>query len=155
MRRSNSRETRQAVEAYVLEAVEAINDRADQENTPRPVAAAYATIREEMNWQSYYGPASDRPVMGEELAAKYEAAHRYDHYAAANPYRVLWLYASIGELETYTSDISRLLAQWLEETPEEAERYSDTEAERLFYHLTAQAFERLYSRENHSAAKEV
>lgn len=147
MRNSNSRETRRAVEAYVLEAVEAINERSDAPETTRPVTAALETLREEMDYQSYIGPASDRPVYGAGLAAKYEAAHRYDHYSAVTPYRVMWLYASIGELEVYTSDIYRRLAQWLDETHEEANRYTDTEAERLFYHLTASAFQRLHDRE--------
>lgn len=147
MRSSNSRETRRAVESYMLEQVAAINDRTDQEPTTRPVAAAFETIREEMEFQSYIGPASDRPVYGAGLAAKYEAAGRYDHIAAVTPYRVMWLYAAIGELEVYTADVYRLLRDWLEETHEEAARYTDTEAERLFYHLTASAFERLYKRE--------
>lgn len=157
MRNSNSKETRRAVEAYVLEAIATINERGDQETPDRPVTAAFETISEEMDFQSYYGPASDRPVMGVGLAAKYDAAGRHDHYTAATPYRTMWLYAAIGELEVYTSDIYKHLREWLDETHEESSRYTDTEAERLFYHLTAAAFERLYDRENraHTSAKEA
>lgn len=149
MRKSNSKEARRAIEAYVLEEVETINERSEYDGA-RPVSSAFETIREEMDYQSYIGPASDRPVMGEGLAAKYEAAGRHDHYTAATPYRVMWLYAAIGELEVYTGPIYQRLAEWLDETHEEADRYTDTEAERLFYHLTASAFERLYQRENRS-----
>ena len=150
MRKSNSKEARRAVEAYILEEIETINERSEYDgklNPARPVSSAYETIREEMSYQSYIGPASDRPVYGTGLAAKYDAAGRHDHYTAATPYRVMWLYAAIGELEAYTGPIYQRLREWLDETPEEAARYSDTEAERLFYHLTASAFERLYDRE--------
>lgn len=150
MRNSNSRETRRAVEAYVLEELEAINERSEYDgklNPARPVSSAFETIREEMDYQSYIGPASDRPVYGAGLAAKYDAAGRHDHYAAATPYRIMWLYAAIGNLEAYTGPIYQRLRDWLDETPEESDRYTDTEAERLFYHLTASAFERLYTRE--------
>ena len=153
MRRSNSKETRRAVEAYVLEELEAINERAEFDgvlNPARPVSSAFELLKDEMSFQSYYGPASDRPVMGEGLAAKYDAAGRHDHYTAATPYRVMWLYAAIGNLEAYTGPIYQRLRDWLEETPEEADRYTDTEAERLFYHLTASAFERLYNKEQRS-----
>lgn len=147
MRRSNSKETRRAVEAYVLEKIGDILDRCEEPETARPVSKAFEIIREEMDFQSYYGPASDRPVYGAGLAAKYEAANRYDHYTASTPYRVMWLYAAIGNLEAYTGPIYQRLREWLDETREEADRYTDTEAERLFYHLTASAFERLYNRE--------
>lgn len=150
MRSSNSRETRRAVESYILEQVAAINDRTDQEHTTRPVTAAFETIRGEMDFQSYIGPAEDRPVYGAGLAAKYEAAGRHDHIAAVTPYRVMWLYAAVGELEAYTGPIYQHLRDWLEETHEESNRYTDTEAERLFYHLTASAFERLYNKEQRS-----
>ena len=146
MRNSNSRETRRAVEAYILAEIEDINERSEYEGT-RPITAAFETMREEMDYQSYIGPASDRPVYGAGLAKKYAAAGRHDHYAAATPYRVMWLYAAIGNLEAYTGPIYENLREWLDETPEESDRYTDTEAERLFYHLTASAFERLYTRE--------
>lgn len=147
MRNSNSKETRRAVEAYVLEAIAAINERGDQGEPARPVTAAFETISEEMDFQSYYGPASDRPVMGAGLAKKYEDAGHYDHYAANSPRGVMWLYAASGELEPYTSGVYKRLREWLDETHEESNRHTDTEAERLFYHLTATAFERLYDRE--------
>lgn len=150
MRNSNSRETRRAVEAYVLEELEAINERSEYDgrlNPVRPISSAYETLRDEMSYQSYVGPASDRPVYGAGLSAKYEAAGHHDHYTASTPYRVMWLYAAIGNLEAYTGPIYQRLREWLDETHEEAARYSDTEAERLFYHLTASAFERLYNRE--------
>lgn len=150
MRKSNSKEARRAIEAYVLEEVETINERSEYDgklNPARPVSSAFETIREEMDYQSYIGPASDRPVYGAGLAAKYDAAGRHDHYTASTPYRVMWLYAAIGELEAYTGPIYQRLREWLDETHEESARYTDTEAERLFYHLTASAFERLYSRE--------
>ena len=151
MRKSNSKEARRAIEAYVLEEVETINERSEYDgklNPARPVSSAFETIREEMDYQSYIGPASDRPVYGAGLAAKYDAAGRHDHYTASTPYRVMWLYAAIGNLEAYTGPIYQRLREWLDETPEESDRYTDTEAERLFYHLTASAFERLYQREN-------
>lgn len=150
MRNSNSKETRRAVEAYILEELEAINERSEYDgklNPARPISSAYETIREEMEYQSYIGPASDRPVYGAGLAAKYDAAGHHDHYAAVTPYRVMWLYAAIGNLEAYTGPIYQRLREWLDETHEESARYTDTEAERLFYHLTASAFQRLYDRE--------
>lgn len=151
MKKSNCREVRRAVEAYVLQELETINERGEYDGTfnyARPVSSAFNVLREEMDYQSYYGPASDRPVMGAGLAAKWDAAGSHDHYTAVTPYRVMWLYAAIGSLEPYTGDIRRLLAEWLDETHEEAARYSDTQAERQFCHMTAQAFERLYEREN-------
>ena len=147
MRKSNSKETRRAVEAYVLEELENRRDSYEDPDTMRPISWAFGIMREETDYQSYIGPASDRPVYGAGLAAKYEAAGHYDHYTASTPYRVMWLYAAIGNLEAYTGPIYQRLREWLDETPEEAARYSDTEAERLFYHLTASAFERLYDRE--------
>lgn len=153
MRRSNSKETRRAVEAYIMAELETINERSEYNgiyNPARPVSSAFELLKDEMSFQSYYGPASDRPVMGEGLAAKYEAAGRHYHYTAATPYRVMWLYAAIGELEAYTGPIYQRLAEWLDETHEEAARYTDTQAERQFYHMTAAAFERLYNREQRS-----
>lgn len=151
MRRSNSKEARRAVEAYVLESLETVNERSEYNGTynpNRPVSSAFELLKDEMSYQSYYGSSSDMPVLGAGLAADYDRAGRHDHYTASTPYRVMWLYASIGELEVYTSSERRLLAEWLDETPEEASRYTDTQAERQFYHMTAAAFERLYDREN-------
>lgn len=150
MRRSNSKETRRAVESYILDAIRDRLDSYDEPDTARPVSQFYRIASDEMEYQSYYGPASDRPVYGAGLAAKYEQAGHHDHYTAATPYRVMWLYAAIGELEAYTGPIYQRLAEWLDETHEEAARYTDTQAERLFYHLTASAFERLYNKEQRS-----
>lgn len=145
MRRSNSRETRRAVEAYVLDQIADINARMEQEDTARPVSAALETLREEMSYQSDYD--GNRAILGAGLAEKYHRAGRHGFVAATSPYWVWHLAAKAGEFDVCYYDQRQHLAQWLDETPEEAGRYSDDDVIRLYIHLTAQAFERLYERE--------
>ena len=150
MRKSNSKEARRAIEAYVLEEVETINERSEYDgklNPARPVSSAFETICEEMDYQSA-AAADQREIMGAGLAAKYEAAGRYNHIAATTPYWVWYLAASQGEFFAYTEQARALLRDCLQETPEEAARYSDGQVWDLYRHLTASAFERLYQREN-------
>lgn len=151
MRRSNSKEARRAVEAYVLESLEAINERAEYDGTfdpARPVTSAFNVLMHELAWQS----TSDRhdthlEIMGAELARSYDVAGRHNHITANNPYRVWQLYALSGNVAAYTDDQRAAVASWLDQTPEEAARYSSDQVEAQFCHMTASAFERLYERE--------
>jgi hypothetical protein len=146
MRRSNSKEARRAVEAYVLEEIEAVNERMEQEHTHRPVSAAFDTLKDEMSYQSDY--ADNRAILGTGLAAKYRKAGRYGFVAATTPY---WVWVLACKAGCFTIDYysqRQLLAAWLDETPEEADKYSNDDVLRRYCHLTAQAFERLYDREN-------
>lgn len=151
MRKSNSKEARRAVEAYVLKAIEPVNERARFDGTfdpAIPVTSAFNVLMHELDYQS----ACDRHVtgleiMGAGLARDHERAGRHDHITADNPYRVWQLFALIGSVEVWTADQRAALANWMDETPEEASRYSADQVEAQFCHMTAQAFERLYNRE--------
>lgn len=151
MRKSNSKEARRAVEAYVLKALAPIIERAevDGANDPaRLVTTAFNVLVHELTWQS----ANDRhgshlEIMGAELARDYERAGRRDHISADNPYRIWYLYALIGSVDVWTSDQRRAVANWMDQTPEQAERYSADQVEAQYCHMSAAAFERLYERE--------
>ena len=145
MRSSNSKEARRAVEAYVLSEIDRRTDD-DAPETTRPVTRAFETLKDEMKWQSAYDSA-DRVIMGEDLAKKYRAAGRRNFINATTPYHVWYLAARIGEFGAYTDDAREHLASWMDETPEEAARFDSDKVVAQFAHLTASAFERLYTRE--------
>lgn len=151
MRKSNCKETRRAVEAYVLEAIEPVNERARFDGTfdpDRPVTSAFNVLMHELDYQSACDRhASKLEIMGAGVARDYERAGRYDHITADNPYRVWQLFALIGSVEVWTADQRAALASWLNQTPEEAKRYSADQVEAQFCHMSASAFERLYDRE--------
>lgn len=148
MRKSNSKETRRAVEAYVLDYVSDINERMEQPDTLRPVSAAFDTLKDEMSYQSDYD--GNRAIMGAGIAAKYHKAGRYGFVAATTPYWVWWLACKAGEFAVSYHDQREAVREWLDQTPEEADRYSNDEAARMYCHMTAQAFERLYNKEQRS-----
>ncbi len=145
MRKSNSKETRRAVEAYVLETIEDYTDR-DEPETARPVSRFYDILKDEMSFQSYRN--GDREILGAGLAKKYHSAGRYGFVTATRPYWVWYLAVFQGEFIGYTSDAYDNIKTWLDETEEEAERYNADQAWHMYAHLTASAFERLYDREN-------
>lgn len=145
MRKSNSKETRRAVEAYVLETIEDHTDR-DEPETARPVSRFYDILKGEMSFQSYRN--GDREILGAGLAEKYHSAGRYGFVAATRPYWVWYLAVFQGEFIGYTGDAYDNIKSWLDETEEEAERYNADQAWHMYAHLTASAFERLYDREN-------
>ena len=147
MRKSNSKETRRAVEAYVIETIEDHTDR-DEPKTARPVSRFYDILRDEMSFQSYRN--CDREILGAGLAKKYRSAGRYGFVAATRPYWVWYLAVFQGEFIGYTGDAYDNLKLWLDETEEEAERYNADQAWHMYAHLTAQAFERLYNKEQRS-----
>ena len=147
MRKSNSKETRRAVEAYVIETIEDHTDR-DEPKTARPVSRFYDILRDEMSFQSYRN--GDREILGAGLAKKYRSAGRYGFVAATRPYWVWYLAVFQGEFIGYTGDAYDNLKLWLDETEEEAERYNADQAWHMYAHLTAQAFERLYNKEQRS-----
>lgn len=148
MRKSNSKEARRAVEAYVLDYVSDINERMEQPDTLRPVSAAFDTLKDEMEFQSDYD--GNRAIMGAGLAAKYHKAGRYGFVAATTPYWTWWLACKAGEFAISYYDQREHVRQWLDQTPEEADRYSNDDAARMYCHMTAQAFERLYNKEQRS-----
>lgn len=143
MIKSNSKAARRAVEAYVLTEIEDVNDRMEQENT---ISAAFETLNDEMSYQST-SLNDGREIMGAGLAAEYHKARRYDFVAASTPYWVWCLAAQMGEFDVYYQQMRDHVAEWLQETPEEASRYSDSEVQQRYYHMTASAFERLYNKE--------
>lgn len=142
MRNSNSKETRRAVEAYVLEAIERRYTDIDDQPTARPIARAFERIKSDMKCQEidYNG----NKLMGAKLAEL-----RGKRYAAAvSPYQYWYMAARLWEIEPSYYTQAEHIAAWLEETPEEAERYTSDQIEHQFAHMTAAAFERLYDREN-------
>lgn len=144
MRKSNSKEARRAVEAYVMDEVCDIIERTGEPEPVRPVTAAFNTLNEEMSFQSYH--SNDRDIIGSGLAKKYREAGRWSGYTAATgPYWVWYLAVFDGEFEAYTGDVYDRLRSWLDETEEEAERYNSDQAWKLYAHMTASAFERLYN----------
>lgn len=146
MRKSNSKEARRAVEAYVMDEVNDIIERTGEPEPVRPVTAAFNTLKDEMSFQSYHD--HDRDIIGAGLAKKYRDAGRWNGYiAATGPYWVWYLAVFNGEFEAYTGDVYDRLRLWLDETEEEAERYNRDQAWNLYAHMSAAAFERLYNRE--------
>lgn len=143
---SNSKEARRAVEAYVMDNIADIEDNAGEDFGHRPVAAAFEILSDEMAYQDVM--RGGRRIMGAGLAASYRAARRSGFTEARDPYWVWYLAGCVGHFEVYTDSTRHLIAEWLQETPEEAARYSSDEVELLYLHLTASAFERLYDREN-------
>lgn len=142
MRNSNSKETRRAIEAYVLEAIERRYTDIDDQPTTRPIARAFERIKSDMQSQEidYNGDK----LMGAKLAEL-----RGKRYAAAvSPYQYWYMAARLWEIEPSYYTQAEHIAAWLEETPEEAERYTSDQIEHQFAHMTAAAFERLYDREN-------
>lgn len=147
MRRSNSKETRRAVEAYVLEELDNRRDNYDDPDTMRPVSWAFGIMRDEMRYQSDQ-TESGYPIHGEGLAKKYRDAGRYGFITADTPYWVAYLAVSAGCFDCDYYAQRQAVAAWMDETPEEAARYSNDEVYKRYRHMTAQAFERLYDREN-------
>lgn len=65
-----------------------------------------------------------------------------------SPYWLWYIGCANGEHgEVYYGAIYDLLKEWLDQTEEEQERYGADDAEHLYRHLTAQAFDRLYRNE--------
>ena len=145
MIKSNSKAARKAVEAYVMDCVNDINERMEQANTLRPVTAAFNTLSDEMSYQSAYD--GTRAILGKGLAAKYRKAGRYGFVSATGPYFVWYLACYAGCFDCCYYDMREHVAQWLEETPEESERYDNEKVMQTYCNLTAQAFGRLYERE--------
>lgn len=147
MRSSNSKEARRAIERYVLDVIEDRTDR-DEPATARPITRAFETLNEEMSFQSYH--EANREIIGEGLAQKYRAAGRFrfpGYVTATTPYWVWYLAVFQGEFEAYTDGVRAELISWLDESPAEADQYSNDQAWRHYAHLTAKAFQRLYDRE--------
>lgn len=149
MRRSNSKETRRAVEAYVLEELDNRRDNYDDPDSLRPISWAFGIMRDEMRYQSDQ-TESGYPIHGEGLAKKYHDAGRYGFITANTPYWVTYLAVSAGcfDCDYYQQRVA--VAQWMDETPEEAARYSNDEVFTKYRHMFARAFERLYDREQRS-----
>lgn len=147
MRKSNSKEARRAVEKYVLEALESRRDNYEDPDIMRPVSWAFGIMRDEMKWQS--DNSTETPVFGAGLAQKYrDAGRQYGYIAANTPYWVAYLAVSAGCFDCDYYDQRQAVASWLDETPEEAERYSNEDVYKRYRHMFSKAFERLYEREN-------
>lgn len=149
MRKSNSKETRRAVEAYVLEELENRRDNYDDPDSLRPISWAFGIMRDEMSYQSDQ-TENGYPVHGIGLAKKYRDAGRYGFITADTPYWVAYLAVSAGCFDCDYYQQRAAVAQWMDETPEEAARYSNNEVFTKYRHMFAQAFERLYEREQRS-----
>jgi len=147
MRKTNCKETRRAVEAYVLEEVTDILDRCELVNPLRPIDAAFNVLRDEMEYQS--DTRDNVSIVGRGIANLYRKSERVHGYVpAVDPYNVWYLAVCAGEFVCYYDDARALVAEWLDETPEEATRYSNSDAWKLYAHLSASAFERLHKKEN-------
>lgn len=149
MRKSNSKETRRAVEAYVLEELDNRRDNYDDPDSLRPVSWAFGIMRDEMRYQSDQ-TETGYPIHGEGLAAKYRKAGHYGFITADTPYWVAYLAVSAGCFDCDYYAQRKAVAAWMDETPEEAARYSNEDVYKRYRHMFAQAFERLYERERAS-----
>ena len=146
MRKTNSRETRRAVEAYVLDEVAELLELAEVDGGPRPLSEAFAILRDEMEYQTT--THDGREIVGRGIATMRDKSGRKPNYTrATTPYWVWYLAAAVGCFEVYTDRMRALVAEWMDETPDEAARFSNIEVEKHYYHMTAGAFDRLYSKE--------
>ena len=146
MRKTNSKEARRAVEAYVMDEVRGVLDRCDVHKPMRPVDAAFQIMRNEMKYQT--DTRGGRSIIGEGIARKYrEAGHTVNTAVANDPYNVWTLAACAGCFECYYDDARDRVAEWLDETPEEAARYSNEKVWGLYVHMGAKAFERLHDKD--------
>lgn len=147
MRKSNSKEARRAVEKYVREYIDARLENYDQADSLRPIASAFEIMRDEMKWQS--DNSTETPIVGEGLAAEYRnAGQRYGYIAANSPYWTAYLAVCAGCFDCSYYDQRRAVASWLDETPEEADRYSNEQVYKQYRHMFSKAFDRLYEYEN-------
>lgn len=147
MRSTNCKETRRAVEAYVMDEVAAVLDRCGAVDALRPVDEALRIMRDEVRYQT--AQVGDRSIMGAGLARKYRDAGRIVQSAVADdPYNVWSLEAASGCFEAYNDAVRECIEEWLDETPEESARYDNERVWNLYIHLSAKAFERLHEREN-------
>lgn len=147
MRKTNSKEARRAVEAYVMDEVRDILERFEVVKPMRPVDTAFGFLRDEMEYQR--AEHDGRDIVGRGIANMYRKSGRmYTNYiTATDPYWVWYLAAASGCFAVYYDEMRDLLAGWLDETPEEAARYSNDKMCELYRHLTAKAFERLHDKD--------
>ena len=147
MRKTNSKETRRAVEAYVMDEVADILERCGIVDPMRPVDAAFNVLRDEMEYQ--HATRNGVDLVGRGIANMYKKSGRmYSNYIPAlDTYNVWYLAAAAGCFSVHYDHMRALLAEWLEETPEEAARYGNDKVCELYRHLTAAAFDRLHDKE--------
>lgn len=146
MRNTNCKETRRAVEAYVMDEVRGVLDRCDVRKPMRPVDAAFHIMRDEMKYQT--DTRGGRSIIGVGIARKYREAGRTVNAAVANdPYNVWTLAACAGCFEVYYDGARDRVREWLDETPEEAAHYSNEKVFDLYIHMGAKAFERLHDKD--------
>ena len=146
MRKTNSKEARRAVEAYVMEEVHGVLERCDMRKPIRPVDAAFNIMRDEMKYQT--DTRGGRSIIGEGIARKYREAGRTVNAAvASDPYNVWTLAAGAGCFACYYDEARAHVAEWLDETPEETARYSNEKVWDLYIHMGAQAFARLHDKD--------
>lgn len=146
MRKTNSKEARRAVEAYVMENVYDVLERCDVRKPMRPVDAAFQIMRDEMKYQT--DTRGGRSIIGVGIARKYREAGRMVSAAvASDPYNVWTLAANAGCFACYYDEARALIVKWLDETPEEAARFSNEKVWDLYIHMGAQAFERLHDKD--------
>lgn len=146
MRNTNCKETRRAVEAYVLDEVSDILERCEIVKPLRPIDEAYKVLREEMRYQVDFDDGRDIRGIGY-LEQYREAGRRLDFTPANDPYWTWYLAAACGCFAVYYDHMRDLVAEWLDETPEEAARYSNDKVTAMYRHLTAKAFERLHDKD--------
>ena len=147
MRKSNSKEARRAVEKYVREFIDARLEDYNQADSLRPITSAFNIMRDEMRYQSDQ-TENGYPVCGVGLAKKHHDAGYYGYITADTPYWIAYLAVGAGCFDCSYYDQRRAVASWLDETPEEADRYSNEQVYRQYRHMFSKAFERLHEREN-------
>ena len=147
MRSTNCKETRRAVEAYVKNEVSDILDRCDEPRAFRPIDTAFNILRDEMEYQRV--TRNGRELVGRGIANMYVKSGRKaaNYTPAVDPYNVWSLAAHVGCFAVYYDEMRALIAEWLDETPEKAARYSNDKVYELYVHLTAKAFERLHDKD--------
>lgn len=109
MLRTNNKEVKEAVKAYVWDWLEG---------------------------QSYDWEVSDKKDLIKCLESDIEAASSSMEF---NPYSKIDTYLNGGNIEAYIEPCRKLLKEWLKETDQEAESYEDNQVWNLWKRLTTRA----------------
>lgn len=121
MLKTNSKAVKDAVKAYILECVgEEFLSENENDGTPKGiVTAVYKTMCDEW-WRGFERQRTPN---------RYEALKQY---AMCLPSSFCPDFTYYGQRE--------LLKKWLDETPEESDKYEDDKMSKLFYHLISREF---------------
>lgn len=121
MTKTNIKEVKQSVRAYLLECVD-------------------ESWLEEMNLTDSE-PGAIFSALFEQMKSEYWIGYERKRYPNRETAFIQWLMGlPVLTVDYYYDDMRNLLAKWLEETPEESAKYDDSKVSDLFYHLMAREF---------------